>query len=413
LRKTLVKSLLWLRQWEKVDHLPDDFQSSLNALSICQDKVIQRRVNVMVLGRVGVGKSALLNALSARNDCPVNVLHGETRKLHTLMWKQFGDYQVCLQDSPGIDEVDGMSREQLALDSVQQADVLLFVIDGDLTDKEYSVLEKVAENHQPVFLLLNKIDRYSDQQCQELMASLQKKASGLMCLKEIISCVSEGREQQCVETDQKGHQREFRRHQPPEVQRLEEALKPFLTQAESLVWWNACHVMKSLEQKFLAHWEKIQQLRLSQQRQRHVLFRSVGVMVMAPLPGVGLCWAAWLDTLVLWKVARLYPMAVRWRCSLGLFFKLGFHSGLLASIMLLTVHVQSQFSGLEGWLLGLSCVVLQGVTAAYGGFAVVDAVVAWRGKGFLARAGGARNLLKRLRRRINSESPLWSLNVNV
>jgi len=325
------------------------------------------------------------------------------------MWETSGSYQFCLQDSPGIDEVEGNVREQLALDAVQQADILLFVLDGDLTEKEYTVLEEVAGNHQPVFLLLNKIDRYSDEQCRELMASLQQKTTTLRHLKAIVACVSEGREQTCLETNRQGDQREFKRHQPPQVEAVEQALAPFLTQAEPLLWWNACHVMVAVEKQLLTHWRKSQQSRLSRQRRRHLWFRGVGVMLMAPVPGLGLCLAAWLDSVTVWKVARFYPLPVRWRCSLGLFVKLGFHSALLASTLLLTDHVYSRFTGWEGVLLGVSCVLLQGVTAAYGGFAVMDAVVAWREQGFLARAGGARNLLQRLKKRLEADSPLRSL----
>ena len=53
--------------------------------------------------------------------------------------------QVELIDTPGIDEVDGETRELLARRVAKQADLILFVVAGDITKVEYAALSQLRE----------------------------------------------------------------------------------------------------------------------------------------------------------------------------------------------------------------------------------------------------------------------------
>jgi GTPase SAR1 family protein len=67
---------------------------------------------------------------------------------------------VELIDTPGLDEVDGATRADAAAKVASQADLILFVIAGDMTQLEHAALSQLREAGKPILLVFNKIDQY-------------------------------------------------------------------------------------------------------------------------------------------------------------------------------------------------------------------------------------------------------------
>ena len=128
--------------------VPESVREELAAdyaeLQTMLDKLSQGHIHVAVLGRVGVGKSSLLNALIGAERFAVSPLHGETRDTAMAGWRELGDGGVYFIDTPGLDEVHGESREKLAREAANRADLVLFVVDADLTASELEALKAVA-----------------------------------------------------------------------------------------------------------------------------------------------------------------------------------------------------------------------------------------------------------------------------
>ena len=136
------------------------------------DKIENNEIHIAVMGRVSVGKSSLLNALLGRDVFSTSPLHGETRNVDRSAWQSYDSGGVFLIDTPGLDEADGEQREQLAIEAAAQADLIIFVVDGDLTKSELDSLKTLHRQSSIVLLVLNKIDRYSQQDEQNaLLAS--------------------------------------------------------------------------------------------------------------------------------------------------------------------------------------------------------------------------------------------------
>lgn len=145
---------------------------------------LERRIlQIAVFGMVGRGKSSLLNALLGQTVFETGALHGVTRAPARAAWSinqvavgdaakslreqclvftlpGVGESQVELIDTPGLDEVDGETRAALAQQIAQQADLILFVIAGDMTKVEQAALSQLREAGKPILLVFNKIDRY-------------------------------------------------------------------------------------------------------------------------------------------------------------------------------------------------------------------------------------------------------------
>ena len=62
------------------------------------DKLERGHVHIAAFGRVGVGKSSLLNALLGEQRFSASPLHGETRESGRAAWREDGDGVATLQD---------------------------------------------------------------------------------------------------------------------------------------------------------------------------------------------------------------------------------------------------------------------------------------------------------------------------
>ncbi len=173
--KDLVKNLDLTSQ-EKAG-LESDIEELTNLLN----KLNQTSVQIAAFGMVGRGKSSVLNALLGQPVFETGPLHGVTQNSQTASWQlsqetigdsdreilrvalpSIGNSQIQLIDTPGIDEVDGETREALALTVAKQADLILFVIAGDMTKVEYEALCQLREFGKPMLLIFNKIDQYPE-----------------------------------------------------------------------------------------------------------------------------------------------------------------------------------------------------------------------------------------------------------
>lgn len=137
-------------------------------------------VQIAAFGMVGRGKSSLLNALVGQTVFETGPLHGVTRAAQRVNWSiseeaigeteralrvtlpGVGQSQVELIDTPGLDEVDGATRAALAEQIAKLADLILFVISGDMTKLEYMALSQLREAGKPIILVFNKVDQYPE-----------------------------------------------------------------------------------------------------------------------------------------------------------------------------------------------------------------------------------------------------------
>ena len=153
-------------------------EPEIGGLEKMLDKLERACVQIAVFGMVGRGKSSVLNALLGQNVFETGPTHGVTRTTTIGQW-DVGEgidenlphrlspviyrlSQVELIDTPGIDEVDGETRELLARRVAKQADLILFVVAGDITKVEYAALSQLREAGKPMLLVFNKIDQYPD-----------------------------------------------------------------------------------------------------------------------------------------------------------------------------------------------------------------------------------------------------------
>ncbi|MGI0490205.1 GTP-binding protein [Alkalinema pantanalense CENA528] len=178
---------------DRLDLQPQERQGleqELAGLSSMVDKLERSVVHIAAFGMVGRGKSSLLNALIGQPVFQAGAIHGVTQTTNQATWvinqerlpstsqsvrkatSQVGA-QIELMDTPGIDEVGGEDRELLAKTVAQQADLLLFVVSGDMTQVEFQALAQLREVGKPMILVFNKIDQYPEVDRQSIYAKIR------------------------------------------------------------------------------------------------------------------------------------------------------------------------------------------------------------------------------------------------
>lgn len=109
-----------------------------------------------------------------------DVAHGCTRQQQSHPWGRSipGLAAVELVDTPGIDEIAAAGRARLATRLAISADLVLLVLDGDLTRVELDALNQLRERGTPLLLVLNRSDCWPEGELADLSASIRRRLPG-------------------------------------------------------------------------------------------------------------------------------------------------------------------------------------------------------------------------------------------
>ncbi|KGG15770.1 Membrane associated GTPase [Prochlorococcus sp. MIT 0603] len=168
-----------LKRWEKGLDLTcleqKQLSGELKALNKQINRLSNRHIRIAAFGRVGVGKSSLLNALIGKNIFATNIAHGFTRKTAGVVWDQSVESLQTIEfiDTPGIDEISANARARLASKAALESDLILLVLDSDMTKIELNALQSLLENSKPILLVLNRCDQWEGKEIQKLVQSIR------------------------------------------------------------------------------------------------------------------------------------------------------------------------------------------------------------------------------------------------
>ena len=213
-----------LRELVDDARLPPGVRESLAhdyaAVESMLDKLEHGHLHLAVLGRVSTGKSSLLNALLGKPMFAVSPLHGETRHSEMQAWNEVAAGGVYLIDTPGLDEAGGEVREAIAREVAGRADLVIFVVDGDITESELVALRAAVAEGRPVVVAINKGDQYTQAERAALLESVRNKTEGVVDPEHIVITAAEPRPQVLVETDAAGRKRETEQARAADVAAL-------------------------------------------------------------------------------------------------------------------------------------------------------------------------------------------------
>lgn len=134
-------------------------------------------IHVAVFGEISTGKSALVRALLPDVDATSDVRGGTTREISRFRWKSHGGDSLILSDMPGTEEANG-ELDELASDEAQRAHIVVYVADGDLNRRQHTALSQLLALGKPLVLVLNKTDRYAEDDAERLADRLRQFVDG-------------------------------------------------------------------------------------------------------------------------------------------------------------------------------------------------------------------------------------------
>ena len=122
---------------------------------------------VSLIGRPNTGKSTLLNQIIKEKVAIISPKPQTTRNLVEGIYNE-DDTQIIFVDTPGIHKpIDklGVALNNQAYYSINDVDILLLVVDASVPygKGDQFIIDKLSGVKKPVFLILNKIDKLSDE----------------------------------------------------------------------------------------------------------------------------------------------------------------------------------------------------------------------------------------------------------
>ncbi|MCG6898456.1 MAG: GTP-binding protein [Gammaproteobacteria bacterium] len=382
--------------------LADDF-SQVQAML---DKLEHGHIHIAVLGRVSVGKSSVLNALIGEQRFSTSALHGETKQSEMAHWNEQESGALFLIDTPGINEIDGEARERMAHEVSQRSDLVLFVIDGDMTDSEYRALQGLAREHRPLLLVLNKVDRYNAAQREQLRNSLLERLGQLIPPENLIEVAADPAPRIVITVDAEGRETETERLIPPDVTALKDRIWEILeAEGKTLAALNASLFAGDLSDKVGARVLAARKQLGENVIDSYSLVKGVAV-ALNPVPVADLAAAVAVDVSMVVHLSKVYGMPMT-RSQSGTLIKT--ISGELLLLMGATwlLHlVASLLKAGSGGLSTLLTVGAQGAVAYYSTYVVGRAAEQYLAAGCSWGEDGPKRVIRNILDSIDRDSML-------
>jgi GTP-binding protein Era len=389
-----------LRELVNDARLPDGVRESLShdydAVQAMLDKLDHGHLHLSVFGRVSTGKSSLLNALIGEQKFSVSPVHGETRHSSMQAWNEIDAGGVFLIDTPGLDEAGGEDRESLAREVAGRSDLVIFVIDGDITDTELDALKAAIAEGRPILLALNKSDLYTGDEREALLQSVRVKTEGVIDPDHVISVAAQPRPQIVVEIDEDGNEKETQREREPDISVLKLKLWEILeAEGKTLAALNASLFAADLSdqvgRRILAARQELGEKLV----RTYCVAKGIAV-AFNPVPVADLFAAAFIDVGMVVHLSKVYDLPLNQKEAGSIVKVIMVESAALMGTVW-ALHFVS--SALKVGTIGLSTILTagaQGAIAYYSTYLVGQAAAEYLAKGKSWGDGGPKLVVKQI-----------------
>ncbi|HIK53976.1 MAG TPA: DUF697 domain-containing protein [Synechococcales cyanobacterium M55_K2018_004] len=416
LRQTLNRYAGKLRLSKRNDatvELQASLKTDLNQISNALDKLNCNLARIAIFGLVSRGKSAVVNALIGQKLLPTGPLHGVTQYPRSVYWSlPTGDLRVELVDTPGLDEVGGQTRAAMAREVAYQADLIVFVIAGDMTRTEYLALAELQDAHKPIILVFNKMDLYPDQDRQAIYQKLQTLFAQnggdpnqpFLQPEDIVLVAAEPAPIQVRTEWADGRVTDEWETLPPQIDELRDKLLHILThEGRSLMAVNALRQARQVEEAIA---QKTLQLHADEAEEliwQFARWKAIAVAVN-PIAALDLLGGAFADLLMIRALARLYdlPMTNHEANKLlrSILFSAGglllgeVGTGLVLGAGKSAAAAVSLFDGMSGAMAYGGAAIAQASLAGYGSYRVGKAAQLYLAQGCTWGPEGANTVIR-------------------
>ena len=366
------------------------------------NKLENQVLHIAVFGMVGRGKSSLLNALVGQTIFQTGPLHGVTQQAESILWRADEDEQrkadqtseeskkneedsiyratlagqqaskVELIDTPGIDEVGGDRRQAIAQKVARQADLILFVAAGDLTQLEHTALSELHQAGKPILLVFNKADQYLESDRAQILQTLQaERLKDLLPPERIVVTAAAPLVRKATRSADGTLRTQIERGQPDVATLKLQILEILQREGKALIALNTLLYADEINEQVVAQKFALRDRAADDTIWKTVLTKSVAV-ALNPITVVDLLSGAAIDVALIVVLARLYGLEMTQQGAAQLLKKIALAMGGLTASELV---VSFGLSGLKS-ALAAAAIPTGGLTATpYVSVALTQAAV--------------------------------------
>lgn len=362
---------------QELRELSDD----LNELGRMAEKLRAGRVEIAVFGEISTGKSALINALCGEQRAAVNVRGGWTKDVWHVPWESAGycvpgleDSQVVLVDTPGLNEVDGANRAEMAHAAAARADLVIFVCDSDLNEIEYRALLELSASNKPLLLVLNKADLYRPDQLRELLTLFRgPRLAGIVDPQNIVTAQADPREVEYVIESADGRTRSEWRRPQPQVDEVKARIVELLaTEGKALVALNAAIFAADKSDRMMALRVRYREEEANRTVWSFAVTKSLAV-ALNPVGAADVIGGIAVDAAMVVTLGRIYGISISTNNARSLATSIAKSAGLVTVFEALVSWASSAFKALTVGFGTVVTAVPQGAAAGFGSFIVGQA----------------------------------------
>jgi len=363
------------------DEEREELRHDLDALGQMVEKLESGRVEIVVFGEISTGKSALVNALVGADLTQVNVQGGWTQDLWQVPWEAagycvpgFAQSEVVLVDTPGLNEVSGAARGEMARTAAARADLVLFVTDSDLNETEFSALEDLAASHKPMLLVLNKSDLYGREELEQLLTLFRgPRLAGLVEANNILTTQADPREVEYVLEAADGTTRTEWRKPAPKIEDLRVRILEILeTEGKTLLALNAAMFAADKSDRMAALRVRLREDRAAKTIMGYAVTKSLAV-ALNPLPAVDVLGGTAVDAAMVVTLGRIYGIRITTSNARALMTSIFKAAGWVMFSEAVVSYASSAFKALTAGFGSFATALPQGAAAGYGSYIVGQA----------------------------------------
>jgi small GTP-binding protein len=433
-RTSLHQALSWYSSFRRHWNYPPNLElqgavrQDLQSLKYALDKLEHKVIRIAAFGLVSRGKSAVVNALLGQNILQTGPLHGVTQWPKSVRWlSPSGKLQVELIDTPGLDEIEGEARAEMAREVARQADLILFVVAGDITRTEYQALGELRKSQKPLILVFNKIDLYPEKERQEIYQQLQQLGTGInnsnaqaiLSPDEIVMVAAEPQPLPVRVKLADGTVREEWETLSPQIEELQDKILQILNrEGRSLLAINALFQAKEAEENIAKKTIQIRQKEAEEIIWKYAKYKALAVAIN-PIAIFDIVAGTLTDLALIRSLARLYGLPITsyeagklWKQILvssgGLLLgEIG--SSLILGLGKSAAAVTSYLENPGALTAYASAALIQGGIAGYGAYAVGKIAQEYLQKGCTWGPMGPSTVIQEILSKIESKTIIYRL----
>jgi len=363
------------------DEEKDKLRAEFAGLRSMHDKLLAGRVEIVIFGEISTGKSALINAIVGEAVAAVDVRGGWTKEVWHVNWSGagyvlpgLGQSQVVLIDTPGINEVGGGARGEMAREAAQRADLILFVTDSDLNETEHSNLVELATFHKPILVVLNKVDLYSREQRARLLEVLaHDRLKEIVPADQIVCSAADPREREYVIQRADGSEESQWRRPAPDVAELKTKILELLDrEGLALTALNAALYAADKTDRIASLRVQLRQTRAMQVIWSYATMKAIAVG-LNPFAVADVFGGVAIDAAMIVTLGAVYGLELSWTHARSLATSIGKAAGWMTLSVVATTLAASAFKALTAGHGTLVTALPQGAAAGYGSYIVGQA----------------------------------------